>query len=79
MLVLGPDDVVEREDRAARADPDALHDPGVVGADVQGGEERVVDPVLGVEVPDPVDEQVAGERGVPMQCAHPRPRGSGRR
>ncbi len=74
VLVLRPDDVVERQDGPARPDAHALHDPGVVGADVERRQERVVDPVLGVKVTGAVNEQISGPRFVSRQCAHPRPR-----
>ena len=59
--------------------PDALHDPRVVGADVQRGQERIVDHVFRVEVTEPVDVEVAREAVVLMQRVPPRPPGSGRR
>ena len=47
-------DVVEREDRPPFADPDALHDPGLVGPDLQLLEEPVRDDVLRMKMADAV-------------------------
>ena len=79
VLVPRPDDVVQRQDRPARPDAHALHDPRVVGPDVERRQERVVDPVLGVKVTGAVDEEISRPRFGVRQCAHPRPHESGRR
>ncbi len=68
-------DVVERQHRPPAPDAHALHDPRVVGADVQRRQEGVVDPVLGVEVADAVDEEVARGVLLSMQRVLPRPPG----
>jgi hypothetical protein len=62
-------DVVERERRVARADADALHDPGLVGADVELFEEGVGDLVLGMEVPEAVQEEAHAPS--PETCSPP--------
>ena len=54
IAVPGLADVVERQHGAPAADPDALEDPGVVGADLEQLEEAVADLGLGMGVPQSV-------------------------
>jgi len=66
--VAGRADVVQRQHRAPRANAHALHDPGVVRANIERLQERIVDLRFRMEVPGTMDVQahsaaLARERG----------------
>ena len=69
LAVAGFPDVIEIHDGATRADAHPVHDPLVVGADVQVFEKCVADLVFRMEVPDAVQEYC--QRKTPEMCSPP--------
>jgi hypothetical protein len=69
VLVARGADVVERQRRAPRADAHPLEDPLVGGPDLELLEKAVRDLVLGMEVPEPVEEE--RHEVAPEMCSPP--------